>query len=137
MGLIGPLSTAAAVRSIVSSQVPRRQQWHQLGLVVLLLLIFGTELVGGIVLLANAASSTAVQFISFAMVSSLIVGIARAWELVGDRDTGLMASLAVLTRHRSAPVSTPVPASAASPEPGDDVTAARPGSTRQASEDGD
>src|SRR5260370_24005437 len=65
MGLIGTLFTAAAVRSIVSSQVPRRQQWHQLGLVVLLVLIFGTELVGGIVLLANAASSTAVQFMSF------------------------------------------------------------------------
>jgi hypothetical protein len=27
----------------------------------------------------------------------LIIGIARAWELVGDRDTGIIASIAVLS----------------------------------------
>jgi hypothetical protein len=29
----------------------------------------------------------------------LIIGIARAWELVGDRDTGIIASIAVLSGH--------------------------------------
>jgi hypothetical protein len=31
------------------------------------------------------------------LVASLLIGIARAWELVGARDTGLFASLAVLS----------------------------------------
>jgi hypothetical protein len=29
----------------------------------------------------------------------LLVGVARAWELVGDRDTRILASIAVLTGH--------------------------------------
>ena len=39
------------------------------------------------------------QLISYALVTSLLVGIARAWELVGDRDTGISASIAVLAGH--------------------------------------
>ena len=146
MGVIGTLFTAAGVRSIVSSQAARQQQWHQLGLVILLLLIFGTELAGGIVLLANAGNSTAVSVISYAMVSSLILGIARAWELVGDRDTGILASLAVLTGREhtvgsppavSPPAVSPAaPGEAASPDPDDAIAEAGP-DTRQASEGGD
>jgi hypothetical protein len=41
-----------------------------------------------------------VQLIGYALVSSLLVGIARAWELVGGVDTGVIASIAVLSGHR-------------------------------------
>jgi hypothetical protein len=41
-----------------------------------------------------------VQVIGYALITSLIVGISRAWELVGDRDAGLAASVAVLLGHR-------------------------------------
>jgi hypothetical protein len=41
--------------------------------------------------------------ISYAMVTSLVVGIARAWELIGERDTGLVASVAALTGRTSSP----------------------------------
>jgi hypothetical protein len=34
------------------------------------------------------------------LVTSLLVGVSRAWELVGDRDTGLSASVAVLLGRR-------------------------------------
>ena len=37
------------------------------------------------------------QVIGYALITSVIVGIARAWELVGERDTGILASLAVLS----------------------------------------
>jgi hypothetical protein len=53
-------------------------------------------------------------------VTSLIVGISRAWELVGDIETGLAASLAVLTGHRNAagdPAAADDPRSAADPAP--------------------
>lgn len=40
------------------------------------------------------------QVIGYALITSLIIGISRAWELIGDRDTGLAASIAVLRGHR-------------------------------------
>jgi hypothetical protein len=69
----------------------------------LLLLIFGTEFVAGIVLLADSHLSTPVELINYAVASSLLVGVARAWELVGARDTGIIASLVVLSRHAANP----------------------------------
>ena len=138
MGVIGTLFTAAAVRSIVSSRAARRELRRQLGLVLLLLLIFGSELVGGIALLIHPGNSTAVQVIGYATVSSLIVGVARAWELVGDRDTGILASLAVLTGHEPTADTPRAPAGAAAPQPpADAISDAGPGETRHASEGGD
>lgn len=104
LGVIGILFTAAAVRSVLSSRSTRREQLTQLGLVALLLLIFGTELVAGIAVLGHPASLTSMQAIGYALVTSLIVGIARAWELVGERDTGLRASIAALTGRSAAPL---------------------------------
>lgn len=99
LGVIGFLFTAAAARSIRTSGAPRSHQLGQLGLLFLLLLIFGAEFISGIVIAAGTGGSTPVQVIGYALVTSLIVGVARAWELVGDRDTGIMHSLAVLTGH--------------------------------------
>jgi hypothetical protein len=96
MSVIGILFTAAAIRSVVSSPITRRQQLGQTGLFVLLVLIFGAEIVSGVAVIADARNGARVQVIGYALVSSLIVGISRAWELVGDRDTGMLASLAVL-----------------------------------------
>jgi hypothetical protein len=107
LGVSGLLFTAAGTRSVWSSPATAGRRARQLGLVFLLLLIFGTELVAGIVLLVNSHRSTPVELISVALVASLLVGVARAWELVGARDTGIIASLVVLSRH------TPIPASPA------------------------
>jgi hypothetical protein len=103
LGVIGTLFTAAAIRSILTSRATPRQEMAQIGLIFLLLLIFGTELICGIIVLANPRQTTAVQVIGYALVTSVIVGIARAWELVGERDTGLTASLAVLTGRARGP----------------------------------
>lgn len=119
LGVIGILFTAAAIRSILSSQATPGQKLQQLGLITLLLLIFGTELVSGIVLIASPGRSSAVQVIGYALAASLLVGIARAWEFVGERNTGILASIAVLTGHTPAPDSDPAPEAAASPEPDD------------------
>jgi hypothetical protein len=123
LGVIGILFTAAGMRSILSSASTVRQQWRrQLGLITLLLLIFGTELACGVAVLADPHSSIQVQLIGYALVTSLIVGIARAWELVGDRDTGIIASIAVLSGHApssSGPDGIAVPEAARSAETGD------------------
>jgi hypothetical protein len=101
LGVIGIAFTVAGIRSILASQATSRQQLRQVGLVVLLLLIFGTELIAGIVLLARPDSSTSAQVIGYALVASLLVGVARSWELVGARDTGLIASIMTLAAGRA------------------------------------
>jgi hypothetical protein len=100
LGIIGIMFAAAGARSTINASPATRRQWlSQISLLMLLLVIFGTELVCAIYVLARPGSIQAVQLIGYALVTSLIVGIARAWELVGDRDTGLAASIAVLTGH--------------------------------------
>jgi hypothetical protein len=96
LGIIGIVFTAAAVRSVLSSGSAPRQKLAQVGLFTLLLLIFGTGVVSGIAVIANPHDLGQVQVIGYALVSSLVVGISRAWELVGDRDTSLYASLELL-----------------------------------------
>lgn len=122
LGVIGLMFTAAGMRSIFSSRsMLRRNLRRQVGLIALLLAIFGTELVNGAIVLSDPANRNSVQAISYAIVASLIVGGARAWELVGDRDTGIVASIAVLTGHER-----PLSDRQDDPEPGPDPTA-KPG----------
>jgi hypothetical protein len=102
LGVIGLFFTAASIRSVVTSGATAGQLRAQLGLITLLLLIFGTELIAGIAGIANPAGTNPPETIGYALVASVLVGIGRAWELVGDIDTGLAASLTVLTGHRLA-----------------------------------
>lgn len=100
LGVIGIMFAAAAARSVIAAAPRSRRQWlSQMSLLNLLIVIFGTELVCAIYLLLHPGSTEPKQLIGYALVTSLVVGIARAWELVGDRDTGLSASIAVLTGH--------------------------------------
>jgi hypothetical protein len=101
LGVIGMAFTGAGIRSILASHATPRQQLRQVGLVVLLVLIFGTELVAGIWLLIRPHDSTSAQVIGYALVTSVLLGVARAWELVGERDTGLLASLVTLASGRT------------------------------------
>ena len=98
LGVIGIAFTAAAMRSIMTSLATAARKRGQLSLITLLLLIFGTELIAGIVAVTRPVDDPP-DLIGYALVASLIVGISRAWELVGDIDTGLMASIAALTGH--------------------------------------
>jgi hypothetical protein len=118
LGVIGILFTAAAIRSIRSSQATQRQQLRQLELIALLLLIFGTELVCGIILMADPRRTVLLQVIGYALVTSIIVGIARAWEFVGERNTGVLTSIAVLAGRAPDPDGAPAPEAAAPPQPG-------------------
>jgi hypothetical protein len=103
VGIGGILFTASAIRTVVTSRLPLWLQVRQIGLFSLLLLIFVTQLVCGIAVLGNSDRMLQVQLIGYALVTSLLVGISRAWELVGDRDTGIVASLAVLIGRTPGP----------------------------------
>ena len=84
---------------------------RQLGLIALLLAKFAFELADGIVLTLHPHSSGAAGLVSNLLVALLIIGILRAWEFVGDRETGIIASIAVLAGHDRNPDG-PRPASA-------------------------
>ncbi len=127
LGVIGLLFTAAGARSIFSTRFMMRTHWRrQIGLIFLLLAIFTVELVSGIAAIVSPHDASAIQIISYALVTSLIVGIARAWELVGDRDTGIIASIAVLAGHekhlQDDPDDEPLPAEPGPAEPADDAS---------------
>jgi hypothetical protein len=101
VGVIGLLFGAAGMRSLLVSPTLQNQRRRQITLTIFLLLIFAFELVGGINLLNDPHYSGPVGLglISNLLVASLIIGVARAWELVGGRDTGILSSLAVLIGH--------------------------------------
>jgi hypothetical protein len=103
VAVIGITFTAAAIRSIAASHAARALVRSQTSLIIILLLISFTELIAGVVLLSNPASSTSLQILGYAVVTSLLVGIGRAWEFIGERDTGLRASLGILAGHTAPP----------------------------------
>ena len=96
VAVIGILFTLAGLRSIIADPVGRLRVRGQIGLIALLLATFGLELAAGLVLLGNEHSSEGIDIVGNVLAASLIIGIARSWELVGDRDTGIMASIATL-----------------------------------------
>ena len=104
LGAVGNLFTAASVRSIVTSRdVSWQLAWRQAGLIALLLAAFGAELGCGIGLTFNQTAVFGPELLGDVLIAMLLIGIARAWELVGDRDTGILSSLAVLVGRSSAP----------------------------------
>lgn len=103
VAVIGILFTAAAIRSILASQSGSALVRSQISLIMLLLAISGTELAAGVVVLDRPGSSSAVQVIGYAVVTSILVGIGRAWEFIGERDTGILASLGILAGHNQPP----------------------------------
>jgi hypothetical protein len=96
LGVGGVLFTAAGVRRTLTLPVRQNLNARQPSLVGLLLVVFGFQLWLGIELLVNANRPNTVGDIGYVLITSLIIGIARSWELVGYWDTGMWASLAVL-----------------------------------------
>jgi hypothetical protein len=102
LGVIGILFTAAGVRTTLTLPALRPQRRPQLYLIIILLVAFGFELALGIELVVNPHRSSLLAQIGNVLIASLLIGIARAWELVGDWDTGITSSIALLRGHKSA-----------------------------------
>lgn len=102
-GVFGVMFTAAGARSIITSpETTAEQVLRQASLIAALLVAFGFEIYGGIELIANPASPGGAQTVSYVLAGLVLTGIARAWELVSDRDTGIFSSIAVLVGHDAA-----------------------------------
>jgi hypothetical protein len=99
VGAGGLLFALGGVRSILADPAARRRIRSQLGLIVLLLGVFGFEIGAGINSLVAPHTDAPIDLIGNVLAASLLIGIARSWELVGDRDTGIISSIAALAGH--------------------------------------
>jgi hypothetical protein len=100
VGIIGLLFSAAAMRSyfgVSRSACHKVRPVRHLVLTLFLLSVFAAEAVEGIQLIQNPHQADPLEYTSQILIASILIGVARAWELVGGRDTGIVASLAVLT----------------------------------------
>jgi hypothetical protein len=103
IGVIVLAFAAATARSMAAAVRHRRAGWRAFGVVVALLAISGFELYAGVELIGDRADRSAIQTLDYVVIASLSVGIARAWQLVGMRDTGLISSLRVMARGDDPP----------------------------------
>lgn len=108
-GATGVLFAAAAARSIYAIRSEGRSWRSQLGLFSALLLTFGFQLETGVTLMINPHSTSALDRTSDILIASLLIGIARSWELVGHRQTGKLSSIATLSRRATNPAARPPP----------------------------
>jgi hypothetical protein len=103
VGTFGLVFTAAGVRTILSLPAQHLRRRPQIGLVVALLLIFGFQITYGIELVINPTHVGKITAIGDVLIASLLIGIGRAWELVGDWDTGIISSIGRLIGHQARP----------------------------------
>jgi hypothetical protein len=106
-GIVGTLFTLASVRSILADATARAKSLTQIALIAGLLAVFVSEIIYGVELHGNAHNHGALDTIGNLIVGSLFIGVARAWEFVGDRDTGIWASIAVLATGRERQLNVP------------------------------
>ena len=107
VGIIGVLFIAAGVRTTLSLPSQQQHRLPQLALVVALLLVFGVQIVNGVELIIDVHSGGALDAIGNVLIVSLLIGIGRSWELVGDWDTGIVSSIGRLIGHQpQAPIAT-------------------------------
>jgi hypothetical protein len=96
LGTSGLLFTAAGARRTVEFWTKRSPEDHQSFLFVLLSAAFGFELAFGIVLVVNVHDTSALTNLGDILIVFLLIGIARAWELAGEWNTGIWASIGFL-----------------------------------------
>jgi hypothetical protein len=93
------LAFAAATARLAMSPGHGSSTGHRSRLLVLgLIVIAGFEMYGGVEAAGDAGGTDGLQTIDYVVIAALAVGIARAWDLIGLRDTGVVASLRTLVR---------------------------------------
>lgn len=95
-GVIVLAFAAATARSIITAVRRGLGHWGALGVVGALVVIAGFEFYAGVRLIRNVTDGSAIQTITYVLIADLVVGIARAWQLVNMRNTGLVSSLRLL-----------------------------------------
>ncbi|HWD94885.1 MAG TPA: hypothetical protein VG246_00515 [Acidimicrobiales bacterium] len=99
MGILGILFVGAGVRTTLAQPIRQQRRSHQLPLIVGLTAVFGFQIVYGLRLLDHPFASGNLSIVGDVLIASLLIGIGRAWELVGSWDTGMISSIRYLFGH--------------------------------------
>jgi hypothetical protein len=93
VGVFGIFFAAAGLRATFSLprlQQPRRRQFTLIGALVAISVV---QVICGIELITNAHHDGTLATIGDVLIASLLIGIGRAWEMVGEWDSGIVASV--------------------------------------------
>ena len=93
IGVIGVMFVAAGVRATISLPARLGHRRPQATLILALLVLFSLQILFGVDLILRPYGVGALADVGYVLVASLLIGIGRAWELVGDWNTGLLASI--------------------------------------------
>jgi hypothetical protein len=99
LGVLGVGFVAASLLSMLRARSLRWRDARDAVFVVGLLVIFSIQLVDGAQVVAHPNRSSAVNTIAILVVVCFLVGIARAWELIGGPSIGLRHELGALARN--------------------------------------
>ena len=116
VGILGLLFVTAALLSLIRLQRRRREALRDALFLVGLLIAFVLQLIEGIVIIAAPDRSSAVNGIAVLVTVCFLIGITRAWELVGGPSfhVGSEVSALLLKDHQHDPAD---PADPAGEEP--------------------
>jgi hypothetical protein len=101
IGFSGTVLVATATRRLLGTAEPRRRQLRSLTLLAGFLVVMVINLWAGIRLIRSPYETGPLDWIAGAMIGSLGIGIDRAWELVGARQSGLTTSITDLLGRQS------------------------------------
>ena len=87
VGVVGLAFAAAGVRTTISLPSRLGHRRPQAILIIGLVVVFGLQIVSRIQLIVSPHGTGDLATIGYVLVASLLIGIGRAWELVGDSGT--------------------------------------------------
>jgi hypothetical protein len=100
VGVVGLLFVAASLLSVVRLRRSTTIAFRDVSFLVGLLVVFVSEIVAGVHLL-NEDKTSAVSSIAILTAVCFLIGIARAWELIGASSTGLRTEVVAAIRDRA------------------------------------
>jgi hypothetical protein len=100
VAIVGLLFIAGSLVRFVPLWRARRAQLRDLSFLVGLLAVFVVQLIAGIGLDSDAHDSSDLQTVCILVVVCFLIGIARAWELVGGPNVNLTSQLLARARSR-------------------------------------
>jgi hypothetical protein len=100
VSILGLLFVAASLLSFVRLRLVRWGTLRDAVFLVFLAVLFVIQLVSGIDVMRHPGDAGSVDTIAFLVVACFLIGIARAWELVGGPSIGLAHEVVALVRSQ-------------------------------------
>ncbi len=101
MGVVGIFFLGAGAKMTLAQPTSQQRRRRQLVLMVGLLIVFGFQIDEGIRLIIHPHHGSDLSVIGDVLIASLLIGIGRAWEQVGNWDAGIVSSVSRLVRRSS------------------------------------